>query len=943
MLGLKDFMMMLELLLLSYESDGDDNRANDGFKKGKGYHAVPPPYTGNYMPLRADLSFAGLDNFVFKSKVSETITSVPKIETNASKTSKDSLEKPKTVRNTTVENENKAEKPRKFNQSPRAAVLTKSRQVPINAAKQSSQRAATSVSTAKNVNTVVSRLNVNNALPTTYYYFKEHSPVRRPFNQKLAAKTYNFNEKFNTAKVNNITTVGPKAVASAAEGSRNNGNPQYALQDQGIFDSGCSRHMTRNKSYLIDYQAIDGGFVAFRGNAKEGGLTCLFEKFNLDESNLWHRRLGHINFKTINKLVKGNLVRGLPSKLLENDHTCVACKKGKQHKASCKTKNAEAVITACYVQNRVLVIKPHNKTHYEVLLGRKPALSFMRPFGCPVTYLNTLDHLGPKSSENEVADDAGKKSTEVLRNENGVQDQAKESDKHDQELNIVSLPVNAVSSFTTVDPGRERVQRNEFKSIFGQDKYVNDNMMFTSDSGIFSGAYDDEVKGAEADFNNLELTTVVSLIPTTRIHKDHTKEKIIRDPLLLHQTRRMTKTSQECTMMDVKSAFLYGTIEEEVYVCQPPGYEDLHFLNKVYKVEKALYGLHQAPRAWYKTLSTYLLENGFKRGIIDKTLFIKKDKGDIMLVHVYVDDIIFGSTKKSLCIEFEALMHKKFQMSSMGELTFFLGRFQVTPKLSHLHVVKRIFRYLKGQPKLGLWYPKDLPFDLEAFSNSDYARASLDRKSTTGGCQFLRKRLISWQCKKQKVVTKSSTDAEYVVVANCYGHVLWIQNQMLDYGSNFMNTKIYIDNESTIYIVKNPAYTYYCQLKVNAVMHKLTTAGDVYTSCIEQFWASAKVKNVNGEAHKKKKQRKEIEVPSPSSEIPTEEGVPTSSNDPLPSDAKTAQVKEIASLKKRVKKLEQKRKSRTLGLKRLRKVRTASRIESSPEASLGHQEDAITT
>ncbi|GJR05575.1 putative ribonuclease H-like domain-containing protein [Tanacetum coccineum] len=125
--------------------------------------------------------------------------------------------------------------------------------------------------------------------------------------------------------------------------------------------------------------------------------------------------------------------------------------------------------------------------------------------------------------------------------------------------------------------------------------------------------------------------------------------------------------------MDVKSTFLYGTIEEEVYVCQPPGFEDPQFPDKVYKVEKALYDLHQAPRAWYETLSTYLLENGFRRGTIDKTLFIKKDKGDILLVQVYVDDIIFGSTKKSLYVEFEQIMHKRFQMSSMRELAFFLG------------------------------------------------------------------------------------------------------------------------------------------------------------------------------------------------------------------------------------------------------------------------------
>ncbi|GJY98629.1 putative ribonuclease H-like domain-containing protein [Tanacetum coccineum] len=337
--------------------------------------------------------------------------------------------------------------------------------------------------------------------------------------------------------------------------------------------------------------------------------------------------------------------------------------------------------------------------------------------------------------------------------------------------------------------------------------------------------------------------------------------------------------------MDVKSAFLYGKIEKEVYVCQPPGFEDPKFPDKVYKVEKALYGLHQAPRAWYETLSTYLLDNGFQRDQIDKTLFIKIVKGDILLVQVYVDDIIFGSTKKKLCTEFEKLMHKKFQMSSMGELTFFLGlqvtqkddgifisqdkyvdeilkkfgfltvktasipmetskpllkdaevkdvdvhlyrsmigslmyltssrpdimfvvcacaRFQVTPKVLHIHAMKIIFRYLKGQPKLGLWYPKDSPFDLEAYSDSDYAGASLDRKSTTGGCQFLRSRLISWQCKKQTVVANSTTESEYVAATNCCGQVLWIQNQMLDYGYNFMNTKIFIDNKSTIYIVKN--------------------------------------------------------------------------------------------------------------------------------------------
>ncbi|KAI3702330.1 hypothetical protein L6452_28065 [Arctium lappa] len=292
-------------------------------------------------------------------------------------------------------------------------------------------------------------------------------------------------------------------------------------------------------------------------------------------------------------------------------------------------------------------------------------------------------------------------------------------------------------------------------------------------------------------------------------------------------------------------------------VFQPPGFENPNFPDRVYKLKKALYGLHQAPRAWYDTLSTYLLENCFERGIIDKTHFIQRNKKDILLVQIYVDDIIFGSTKDQLCKEFEELMHKRFKMSSMGELTFFLGlqpastpmethkqitadlegedvdvhhyrsmisslmyltasrsdimfavcvcaRFQVRPKQSHFQAVKRIFRYIKGQPRLGLWYPHDLPFDLIAYSDSDLGGTNLDRKSTSGGCQFLGARLVSWQCKKQTTVSTSTTEAEYIAAASCCSQVLWIQNKMLDYGITFLHIPIFIDNNSAISIVHNP-------------------------------------------------------------------------------------------------------------------------------------------
>ncbi|GKB84204.1 putative ribonuclease H-like domain-containing protein [Tanacetum coccineum] len=499
----------------------------------------------------------------------------------------------------------------------------------------------------------------------------------------------------------------------------------------------------------------------------------------------------------------------------------------------------------------------------------------------PICITDPLISQDPKVSEEDAEEKPTEMDENGASGKDGKDDQATRSDTpvsaagpsftNDDPSSLVNA---AEASNAFEDHLFERF--SPFKNAFTLPPVSNVTPM--DDTGIFGNACDDEDVGADADLNNLVTTMNVSPIPTTRIDKDHPKDQIIGDFNSPIQIRRMTKISDEhalvcyinkhrrtnhkdyqnclfacflsqmepkkvfqaledsrwieamqeellqfqlqkvwtlvnlpngkrsigtkwvfrnkkdkrgivvrnkARLMDVKSAFLYGTIEEEVYVCQPPGFKDPQFPNKVYKVEKALYGLHQAPKAC----------TGF--GI--------------------VDDIFFGSTRQFLCDEFEGLMHKRFQMSSMGELTFFLGlqvqqkkdeifisqdkymayilkkfdfaavktastpwnltgiikdeesEFQVTPKMSHLYAVKRIFRYLKGQPKLGLWYPRDSPFDLEAFSDSDYAGASLDRKSTTGGCQFLGKRLISWQCKKQTIVANSTTEAEYVAAANCCG------------------------------------------------------------------------------------------------------------------------------------------------------------------------------
>ncbi len=338
--------------------------------------------------------------------------------------------------------------------------------------------------------------------------------------------------------------------------------------------------------------------------------------------------------------------------------------------------------------------------------------------------------------------------------------------------------------------------------------------------------------------------------------------------------------------MDVKSAFLNGYIMEEVYVGQPPGFENHLHPDYVYKLHKALYGLKQAPRAWYERLSNFLIENKFKRGNVDKTLFIKRKGNDLLLVQIYVDDIIFGATNDSLCQEFAKLMQGEFEMSMMGELNFFLGlqikqseegifisqskyikemlekfkmkdakeistpmgssckldkdekgksidcklyrgmigsllyltasrpdilfsvcmcaRYQACPKESHLQAVKRIFRYLVGTSNVGLWYSKQSDINLIAYSDADFAGCKLDRKSTSGTCQFLGANLVSWFSKKQNSVALSTAEAEYIAAGSCCAQVLWIKQQLEDFGIKMDNIPIKCDNTSAINLTKNP-------------------------------------------------------------------------------------------------------------------------------------------
>ncbi|GJR32659.1 retrotransposon protein, putative, unclassified [Tanacetum coccineum] len=226
--------------------------------------------------------------------------------------------------------------------------------------------------------------------------------------------------------------------------------------------------------------------------------------------------------------------------------------------------------------------------------------------------------------------------------------------------------------------------------------------------------------------------------------------------------------------MDVKTSFLYGPLKEEVYVNQPDGFVDLCHPDQVYRLKKALYGLKQAPRAWYDELSNFIVSKGFLKGSIDPTLSITIHGEDILLMQIYVDDIIFGSTNLKLSKRFEKLMQNKFEMSMMGELKFFLG--------IQIH-----------QSPRGI-----------VINQAKYAQEILKIMSTSGGIQFLDcDKLVSWSSKKQDCTSMSSTEAEYVSLYACCAHVLWLRTQLTDYGFHFDKIPMYCDSKAAIAILCN--------------------------------------------------------------------------------------------------------------------------------------------
>nr|GEV87923.1 hypothetical protein [Tanacetum cinerariifolium] len=1347
------------------------------YQSGYGYHAIPPPYTGIFMPPKPNLVFHNAPNdgetihTAFNVKLSPTksdkdlspthrplalikeyLVSDSEDDSEAKIPQNDPTANPKTAIPKPTSKGNSRNRKARFickslthlikdcdyhekkmaqttdgNHANRGnhqqyakmklpnpqrhvipiAVLTQSKLVPITA--------------VRPVTTDVPKTNVTRPRQAKPIITKPHSPPQRHINHSPSLKASNFPLKVTAVKASMVNAV--KGVQGKWEWKPkcpilDHGNPQHALKDKGVIDSGCSRHMIGNMSYLSDFEAINGGYVAFSGNPKggkisgkgkirtgkldfddvyfvkelkfnlfrvsqmcdkknsvlftdteclvlspnfklldenqvllrfprennmynvdlknivpSGDLTCLFAKTTLDESNLWHRRLGHINFKIINKLVRGNLVRGLPTKVFYNDHTCVACKKGKQHRASCKTKpissvnqplqrlhmdlfgptfvkilnkksyclvviddysrftwvfflatkdetgpilktfitdienqlslKAEAVYTACYVQNRVLVTKPKNKTPYELLHGRTPNISFMRPFSCLVTILNTLDSSGvqkqfdaekakeennmcfflwssvstnPQNTNGDAAFDEKEPEFEgkKLESKFNVSLSSKFEDFLDNSINKVNavgslvpavgrISTNSNNTFSVaspsnttdkgvIDSGCSRhmtgnmsylsnfeelnggyvtfggnskggkisgkgkfdgkvdegflvgysVSIKAFRVFNSRTRIVQETLhinflenklnvvgsgptwMFDIDTltktknyqpitasnqsnpsaGVqeqFDAAFDEkelEFKGRKPES---EVNVSLSSSAQSKKHDDKTKREakgkspvndagpsnatvsptqgkylyvdssqLFDDPNMPEleditysddeddvatQTRSMTRVAKDqvglsqiynddfhtcmfaCFLsqeepkrvhqalkdlswikamqeellqfkmqkvwvlvdlphgkraightqeegvdyeeafgpvarikairlflayasfmgfmvyqIDVKSAFLYGTIKKEVYVCQPPGFEDPDYPNKVYEVVKALYGLHQAPKAWYETLANYLLENGFQRGKIDQTLFIKRQKGDILLVQIYVDDIIFGSTNKDLCNNFKKLIKDKFQMSLMGELTFFgsTNRKSASTPIdtekpllkdpddedvdvhTYRSMISSLMYLTSSRPDImfavALSSMKALKRMLHVtniFSAGSLTTPQMVLNSPClthiKNCLVQIKRFLSWLVQKQTAFGK---DKANLFIVDSLLKTIWLNVTVVS--SSFCCLVCRIDAACLMLLDASEGFNQIIDfLNASLIKYALTINLNIYVSVIKQFWSSVLVKMVN--------------------------------------------------------------------------------------------------
>ncbi|WVZ90003.1 LOW QUALITY PROTEIN: hypothetical protein U9M48_036341 [Paspalum notatum var. saurae] len=341
------------------------------------------------------------------------------------------------------------------------------------------------------------------------------------------------------------------------------------------------------------------------------------------------------------------------------------------------------------------------------------------------------------------------------------------------------------------------------------------------------------------------------------------KNKQGEDGMVVRNKARLVARGLSKEGIDYEETFApLQTTANECQVCFLNGFIEEEISDRVYKLRKALYGLKHAPRAWYARLKSFLLKSGF---VMDKTLFLLSRGGDTLLVQIYVDDIIFGGSSHALFFlglqikqglqgtfvhqaKYTRDILKKFNMGDskpkttpmstnttldadedgeavdqkefrgmIGSLLYLTAtrpdiqfavclcvRYQASPRTSHRQAVKRIFRYLKFTPELGLWYSSGSSLSLRGFSDAAHAGCRIDRKSTSDTCQLLGTSLVSWSSRKQASVSLSTTEAEYIAAASCCSQLLWMKATLSDFGLRFRKIPLLVDSTSAISVAKNP-------------------------------------------------------------------------------------------------------------------------------------------
>ncbi|GJU39017.1 putative ribonuclease H-like domain-containing protein [Tanacetum coccineum] len=726
-----------------------------------------------------------------------------------------------------------------------------------------------------------------------------------------------------------------------------------------------------------------------------GGLACLIAKAIIDESNKWHKRLGHVNFKNLNKLVKGNLVRGLPSKIFQNDHTCVACQKGKQHKASCKAKSvssishslqllhmdlfgptsvrslnhktyclvitddfsrfswvfflrtkdetsgilkdfirqienqlnqkvktircdngtefknrdfielcgskgikreysnartpqqngvaerknrtlieaartmladsflpntfwAEAVSTACYVLNRVLVTKPHNKTPYELVTGKIPIISYIRPFGCHVTILNTIDHLGKFDGKSDEGFLVGYSLQSKAFRVYNLETKRVEENLHitflETKPNVAGkgptwlFDLDYLTDSMNYQPVRSENQANKHAGP----QEANHNAG-TKDN-IDAGDSEKEDESAQDYFVLPIWSSYSSTVQDAmkRCRKLMRQLKLLRRILLnnrdLLRTIRVAKPSSTNIVNTASTPVSTASTDNDL---PNPDQDDSEIpaLEEIYKTPTEIQQSAVQTRSKVNKSSeayAFVRKNavnqdsesldsgrhcllGHRQEEQDKIpdeVFAPVARIEAIRIFLafasYIGFIVYQmDVKNAFC--YGKMDEEVYVSQPPGELTFFLG-LQVKQKADGIFISqdKYVAEILKKFDFVNI-KTASTPIETQKPLVKDEEASDVNvhlYRSMIGSLMYLTasrpdimfavcacsRRLISWKCKKQTIVATSTTEAEYVVAANCCGHVLWIQNQLLDYGFNFMNTNIYIDNESTICIVKNLVY-----------------------------------------------------------------------------------------------------------------------------------------